>query len=92
MLPTCIGTEMEMCTPEINSIYEHDITTCSDRSNKPSTSSSRHLYRKGIKRKLEQWPCCICENKCVTNVICCNNCDTWFHFKCARIKKAYDEN
>ena len=61
MLPACAGTEMEMCTVEINRTYEHDITTCSDRSNKPSTSSSRYLNRKGIKRKLEQWPCCICE-------------------------------
>ena len=33
------------------------------------------------------YPCGDCGGNCITDVICCDNCENWFHYKCQNLLK-----
>ena len=35
------------------------------------------------------FPCGDCGGNCITDVICCDNCENWFHYKCQNLLKKH---
>lgn len=70
---------------EADHSYSCSVATSDKPGEKPS-KKIRLLKSKGKynlrKMKTIKWPCGICERDCITDAVCCELCEIWYHFTC----------
>ena len=73
----------------VESIQEAIVDEIDDADQPEQSRRSLRKKNKGpAKKKVKkaEYPCGVCSNNCVENVICCDKCEKWHHASCVNLK------